>query len=392
MLVASDRGMKSKEDAPHDDNQIPSSRTYSVSAYKVVQGSIAASGANCYGVPIADGVFTIGQCSSFNAEVAALCRGIESMCNYLETKYHEDKTTHPSWVFDSQHQMTLWVFSNNQAVLYAITAEGSTKHNSVIIAKVLKRIGSYMTLHAQHQIAFGWVSSHVDRLSIPGAGHRGRRISASLIVTAFNKEVNRKCTQHLDELMEAPEEAFIKLQSKSVHVSQLQVTMQHNWRRLMLTQSYRGRVLILRKAELDKVRHSYAKTPMLRFMDRDNRRCARLVRVMSNHLLCEEFRIDFNKEGPTHCKCGGGLEICDHILYHCPYWLRSNMLPQTVLNAAERQRLMDENSEDTIRLAELEATNHASWQEVQDFFEWSSLAATFEWSDLVTKALEAEEK
>ena len=136
----------------------------------------------------------------------------------------------------------------------------------------------------------------------------------------------------------------------------------------MLSREYRGNGLVLKKNDLEKVNHSFKKTPMLRTLGMDNRHCARVTRVMSNHLPCGEFRTRFNKEGPTDCKCGGGLDTREHIIYDCPFWLRPNIKPRRNLSEADKAHLKtaSEENHNTLpyHLAVLEAENYASWQDI----------------------------
>ena len=93
-------------------------------------------------------------------------------------------------------------------------------------------------------------------------GNRKQKSRSHSLVTRLNEEVDKKCTEHINNLMEKPAEEFIKQKSKTVHKTGYTKHMHHQWRRLMLTRRYRGDGLKLKKSDLKKVNHSYAKTPL----------------------------------------------------------------------------------------------------------------------------------
>ena len=92
VLVVSDGGVTNKEVTIDEEEALTSNKIFSASAYKVVHGPNPGDQQHKE-VLIKEDVFTIGQCLSFDAEVHALCKGINEACEYLTTKYHTDKET-----------------------------------------------------------------------------------------------------------------------------------------------------------------------------------------------------------------------------------------------------------------------------------------------------------
>lgn len=64
-------------------------------------------------------------------------------------------------------------------------------------------------------------------------------------------------------------------------------------------------------------------TWLLKHAGTSNRDVARAARFLTNHFPSGAYRARFNVPGPQHCPCGGGLETRSHILFRCPYWIRT---------------------------------------------------------------------
>jgi hypothetical protein len=87
--------------------------------------------------------------------------------------------------------------------------------------------------------------------------------------------------------------------------------------------------------------------------------------------------IRFKKKEQHQCLCdptGCTLETRDHILYHCPFWIREGI---------QLSRRGEPASWD---LESLEAFQYADWTTVLFFLKWNPLAFTFEWRTLVEHA------
>jgi hypothetical protein len=87
--------------------------------------------------------------------------------------------------------------------------------------------------------------------------------------------------------------------------------------------------------------------------------------------------IRFKKEGHPTCLCDpieNTLETRDHILYHCPFWIRDGI---------EYSRQGEPAAWD---LDALEASQYMEWETVLLFLKWNPMAFTFEWRALVEHA------
>ncbi|TFY58003.1 hypothetical protein EVJ58_g6681 [Rhodofomes roseus] len=125
------------------------------------------------------------------------------------------------------------------------------------------------------------------------------------------------------------------------------------------------------------------KTKGLKF---SNQKTAKIARLLTNHFPCGEYRERFKKNGPIKCLCGRGghKETRDHILFKCPFWIRVKKHKRSPFIGpfGWKQRHVDTYYSRTQR----------GWapSDIVDFAYMNPLAATFEWAEILSKCKDDE--
>lgn len=326
-----------------------------------------------------------GQVTAYDAELHALSEGLHGAVQVIERRIAQDRERRPDVVASNVYGKGLVVFADNQAAARAICRGGNRK-GSLFTSVASQAIRKFLELHPNNKFAVCWVPSHTDKLKF-GKGNQPSQGMAE----HGNKRVDAKCAELLEGVGETKDAIRDqpKWVSRSVAISKLLQNMHHKWRRMLLKQKYRGHQNLLRRSELESIKHSFKNHPLLKAGGENHKQYARLVRFITGHFPHGAFRERFNKEGPVMCPCDKDnpvLETRHHILYECPLWLRPDM-PKlnhldftTKLNLAKRKHGP---------LLLLEEENYATWQDIQRFLAWNPIVATFEWGDLTEHHIKA---
>ncbi|KAF9813481.1 hypothetical protein IEO21_05588 [Rhodonia placenta] len=171
--------------------------------------------------------------------------------------------------------------------------------------------------------------------------------------------------------------------SYSMALARVRARMKSKWDRVALdtnNTAYRGRHLWV---AIDPPLHGATakSTWLLRHAGTSNHNTARAARFLTNHFPCGAYRAKFNIPGSHDCLCGGGLETRDHILFHCPYWIRTKA-PTTSQRAAPH-----DHSSHQLR-------NQRGWfvDDVLEFLRLNPMVSTFGWSEILAEALADRER
>ncbi|KIP08671.1 hypothetical protein PHLGIDRAFT_68979 [Phlebiopsis gigantea 11061_1 CR5-6] len=168
------------------------------------------------------------------------------------------------------------------------------------------------------------------------------------------------------------------------------------WRDDMTKPNYRGRSNMLHHSQFDCCKHTAANW-FLKTAGKDNTYFARLVRFTSGHFPHGAFRERFEFEGNRRCWCGEcAVESRDHIWFDCELWIRKHRPPDDEL---ERRR-RGEHRRDALDLVPptppgMSSVEHflQDWRDspvnidqVAEFLQLNPAAATFQWLELVDRA------
>ncbi|GJF00388.1 hypothetical protein PsYK624_166750 [Phanerochaete sordida] len=284
----------------------------------------------------ASGSFGYGKASVYDAEMAALARGLNAVNQHC-----------------SPATASLHVFADNKAAAAGILrgAPGPAQMLSVLACKAVR---SFLAADSTRTVHIHWCPAHVG-------------IELNELVDQLAKDGLR---------LHQPEGATIT----AVH-AKARTRATRKWRRDMLSTKYRGHSSMVRESE-----HSQcsARPPTHLFLAKYGRSpqlMARVVRFTTGHFPHGEFRNKFNLPGRRDCWCGCPLETRDHILYECPLWIRTAAIRQPTADVPQAL-LFD--PDDPLLLQQY--AQRVNIDQVASFLRLNPMVATFEWHDVVEKA------
>lgn len=282
---------------------------------------------------IAHGKFGGGKATSFDAEMMGLARGVNEALRAL-----------PAHI----HQLTLC--SDNKAALRQIVRPqlGPSQMAAISACAALR---AFLSGHPARRLVLLWVPSH-------------KRIDPNEFVDALAKEA-----------LDADQPDFV---SYSLALARVKARMKSKWdcvARDANAVHYRGRHLWVSD---DPLLHgsTAATTWLLKHAGKSNADVARTARILTNHFPCGEYRARFNIPGPQDCPCGGGLETRHHILFQCPFWIRTKAPVASPLALPHDDRTR-----------QLHAQCGWSAGDVLEFLRLNPMVSTFGWAEILAEAL-----
>ena len=148
--------------------------------------------------------------------------------------------------------------------------------------------------------------------------------------------------------------------------------------------------MMLMEDNIIKLHHKFKRHSTFQQLGTNHRQYARLVRILTKHFPCGEFRTRFNKDGPIYCSCfsvrqtnnsrKGVLETRNHILYECPLWIRPNEW--------KRYNHVPDNVHDKMWPPNNQDIN---LEQLIEFLRLNPLVGAFEWGELQEYATKARE-
>jgi hypothetical protein len=257
---------------------------------------------------------------------------------------------------------------DNQAAAMGILA-GSMKLGHAPTVCAATKVKEFLDMHPKHKFVAMWVPSHTKDLRFGGA------VMPQSLATRGNDRMDDLCTKCL-----ADRGPISSAHSKAAIIATLREKHLASWQKDLTNIKQRGQKCLLRKKDISRVWHSGTKHDLLGSAGSNTVLYSRLGRVVFNHAPTGDFMIRFKKEGHPYCLCDpteNTLETRDHVLYHCPFWIREGI---------EYSRTGEPAAWD---LDSLEASHYADWRAVLSFLKWNPLAFTFEWRALVEHAQSA---
>ncbi|EKM52257.1 uncharacterized protein PHACADRAFT_101159 [Phanerochaete carnosa HHB-10118-sp] len=142
---------------------------------------------------------------------------------------------------------------------------------------------------------------------------------------------------------------------------------------------YRGHSNLLKQSEhkliVPKRNHYFLKK-----FGNDHCLYARMTRFMTGHFPHGEFQNKMNLEGGRTCLCTNTYETQDHILYECPYWIRTDKI-RPPKRAPDQTRLELISAGKQLELQNKEQV--VTIDEIHNFLLLTPLVRTFKWQDLM---------
>ncbi|EKM56345.1 uncharacterized protein PHACADRAFT_71216, partial [Phanerochaete carnosa HHB-10118-sp] len=273
------------------------------------------------------GHFGCGKATPYDAEMAALARGLNEVVRDL-----------PGSVTD------IHVFADNQAALLSILAAGQGPAQGLSVA-ACQSVRPWLTASPAHHVHVWWCP-----------GHRG---------VYWNGVVDKAAglgAELLDEVSFAYARQCITADAYKV------------WRADIHRLPYRGRNNLMQVSDFERCKHTSANW-FLRTAGRSTTYMARLIRFASGHFPHGAFRERFNFEGNRRCWCGADVETRDHIWFDCDLWIKKHKPPDAEI---ERMRWGERGDwrETPIAL-----------DDVAEFLRLNPIVGTFTWLELVDQAL-----
>lgn len=280
-----------------------------------------------------------GKSLSYDAEMMALARGLREITREAE--------------YDVKH---ITILSDNKAALKQIIRPVVGPSQMAAISGC-QSIRSFLQDRPDRTIAFMWVPSH-------------KGIEPNELVDQLAKEA-------LDD--EQPE--FV---SYSMALQRIKSRMMAKWNVLAVdleNTKYRGSHLWVTETPLHAA--TAKRTWLLKRVGTSNKETARVARVLTNHFPCGAYRERFNIPGPIECLCGLslGAETREHILFECPYWIRTKVTWVTPTS-----------QEENLRDRQLRSQRHWTEDDILEFLRLNSWVATFEWTEILSMAHEDREE
>jgi ribonuclease HI len=299
---------------------------------------------------VRQGRFGCGRATAYDAEVAALARGLGEAAMWLP-----------------ESVMELHVFADNQAALTSVLAAGRGPAQMLSVA-ACATVRRWLAKDPRRCVHLWWCP-----------GHRG-----VLLNGVVDKEAGLATAEPCSDVSFAYARQCITEQACQA------------WQADMARPEYRGRNSLLRTdGGFAKCKHTAANW-FLRRAGQDTGQFARLVRFVSGHFPHGEFRERFNLEGNRRCLCGKAVvETRDHIWFDCELWIRKHRPPNGgELQGGGRRDALDLRPRTPPGMS---AREHALrlWrdappdvEEVAEFLLLNPMVATFRWLELGDQASE----
>lgn len=297
---------------------------------------------------VSHGSFGFGKASSFDAEMAALARGLRAAIENCP-----DYTQH------------LHIFVDNQAAINSIfaAAKGPSQMLSIMACRTAR---AFFAGRDERTIQFHWCPSHV--------------------LIEPNEFVDKLAKQALF----LPQPDFVSYSTAKAASKTAAVAA---WKRSARSKKYRGRSslfsddperICITNAKKSLFVGEHCKNPKL---------FARFSRFMTGHFPHGAFRKRFHLPGPTACQCGHRIETATHILFDCPLWVRyKHMLrpnvPRHPPNPNDPLDDRDPDNYDT-RIHDPEFIPAEFFTEprlILLFLRLNPMVASFDWCELLAKA------
>lgn len=320
--------------------------------------------------PLDERAWTTGDVTAFDAEMEALGEGlvaaIRQAWESIRIAREYGVCDLPDWSY------RICIYADNQAALRKVF-EGGHGPSSRWSRRIYEAATSFLLQgEGRHFIDVFWCPAHLRDLNDP-RGRDGMTFSGTCV--SRNDYVDRAAQRAAETGAPAPFTSFA--------VARMKVTQRlyQAWHEAMDSRKYRGHSMLLRQKDTGKSIKHTAKHWLLRRAGRKRRLFARAARFISGHFPHGEYRDRFNKDGPRHCLCDAQnpkYETRDHILYECPYWIRTHQ-PPARKPAAERLELISAGKQLFLQNEE----QRISPQEIIDFLVLNPLVGTFEWTDLM---------
>jgi DNA-binding LytR/AlgR family response regulator len=260
--------------------------------------------------------FRCGLVTPFDAEILAAASGIEAAVDLIASEFTRESRTSPEWHVSTQYTRTLVLCIDNQAAAMGILA-GLIKLGHAPAVCAATKIREFLDMHPKHKFITMWVPLHVKDMKFGGAA-----MPRSLAMRG-NDRVDDLCTKRLADRGPIP-----SARSKAATIAALREKHLTSWRKELTNIKQRGQKCLLRKKDISRIRHSGTKHDLLGSAGNDTVLYSKLGRTVSNHAPTGDFMIRFKKEGHPYCLCdptGNTLETRDHVLYHCPFWIREGI-------------------------------------------------------------------
>jgi hypothetical protein len=260
--------------------------------------------------------FKCGLITLFNAEIAAAAVGIEKAVELLQGEFDNESRTAPEWHDHTSYKCTLILCIDNQAAALSILLDLLRIGYAPAVCAAT-RIRHFLDLYHKHKFVAIWVPSHTTDMTFKGAA-----MPHSLSIRGNNR-IDKLCTSCFTGKNSTP-----NTRTKAATVAILKEKHLRSWRKDLGNVKQRGQKCLLRKKDISRLRHSGTKHNLLCSSGNNMVLYARLCRTVSNHAPTGEFMVCFKKDGHHQCLCNPTeltSKIRDHVLYHCPFWIREEI-------------------------------------------------------------------
>lgn len=298
--------------------------------------------------PTVHGHFGCGRATPYDAEMAALARGI--------------KRAVASCTLDVR---SLHLYVDNKAAANAILRcqPGPSQLMSIMACQ---HVRSFFRANALRTVTVHWCPAHVD--------------------VGPNELVDRLAKEAL--LMPQPD--FVSFSTARQRAA---AAATKAWRLAARSERYRGHHSLFRYDFDLYCTTKPTKHPLISGHGLPPHMFARWCRVMAGHYPHGHYRQRFNLEGPTACHCGHPLETTTHTLYDCPLWTRSKHfrrpdVPRHPPNPRDPFDDRDpENYDHRIFDPDYIPPEHQPTPaDILAFLQLNPLVGTFEWCELLARA------
>lgn len=304
----------------------------------------------CAGQRAAQGSFGYGKASPFDAEMAALARGLKAAVQHCN---RDTKAIH-AFVDNKSAVKTIFACNNGPAQLLSVVACTTAR--------------AFLDQDPERTITIHWCPAHVN---VPQ-----------------NEHVDKLAKHALGQ----PQPDFI---SMSTAKQRIRDEALRRWRTDATGHHRLGRHTLFNRNHIETLcsDKAQAKASPLTLADKPAM-YARFTRFMTGHFPHGDFRARFNLPGPSKCECGAAEETQHHILYTCPLWIRPEAVsttPAAVLQRAAEQGSLPHAIAITSASTDDLENPHPTPENVMMFLRLNPMVATFEWPELLAKR-DAEER
>lgn len=229
------------------------------------------------GQRVRHGAFAYGRATPYDAEMAALARGIRVAIDTCSTAI-----------------LHLHVFVDNRAAARAIL-EAKLGPSHLLSVSACSNVRSFLDQDPRRSVSIHWCPAHV-------------RIAQNELVDTLAKDA-----------LAFPAPPTVTLAAARQAAKQTAIRA---WHALARQPAYHGRSGLLQPLAPSLCTASARNHPILHPGGGPPHHIARLCRVLTGHFPHGAYRQRFRLPGPHACLCGAPLETLDHILHACPLWLR----------------------------------------------------------------------